>query len=40
VTIRSIADTLLELSRWQWALTAVFPVTFAVLTVERSFECF
>ena len=29
-------DTLLDLSRWQWALTAAFHITFPALTVGTS----
>jgi cytochrome bd-type quinol oxidase subunit 1 len=29
-------DTLLDLSRWQWALTAAFRITFPAVTVGTS----
>ena len=29
-------DTLLDLSRWQWALTAAFHITFPAVTVGTS----
>jgi cytochrome bd-type quinol oxidase subunit 1 len=29
-------DTLLDLSRWQWALTAAFRITFPAVTVRTS----